>query len=262
MKIDFDSVVNLPTPRLHGEDLDSADTTKVAESRLISSILSPAVRLFLRSQLKKVEELQVKIDGGDRQILRGTLPRVSLLAKGAVYKDLHLTQVEIVATDIQVNIGEIVRGKPLRLLHPFPITGELLLQQADFNASITSLLLNNALVEFLLPLLSSASVACSFASLAARLYPAQIVFEENSFTLMATLVENTDKQISFVIRAGLQVFGGRELHFVNPELQVSQGTIISNLHNFKLDLGPEVELQELKLSPGQLLCRGKVIVIP
>lgn len=259
MKIDFDSVVNLPKPHLYKQELEQA--TKGASSRLISSILSPAVRLFLRSLLKKVEELQVKIDGGDRQILRGTIPRVSLLARGAVYKDLHLTQVEIIATDIQINIGEIVRGKPLRLLHPFPITGELLLQQADFNASITSPLLNNALVEFLLPFLSSVSTAGSLVSAAARLYPTQIVFEENSLTLMATLVENADKQIPVLIRAGLQS-SGRELHFVNPELQVEPGRIISNLHNFKLDLGPEVDLQELKLSSGQLLCRGKVIVIP
>lgn len=260
MKIDFDSVVNLPKPHLYKQELEEA--TKGASSRLISSILSPAVRLFLRSLLKKVEELQVKIDGGARQILRGTIPRVSLLARGAVYRDLHLTQVEIVATDIQVNIGEIVRGKPLRLLHPFPITGELLLQQADFNASITSPLLNNALVEFLLPFFSSVSIAGSLASAAARLYPTQIVFEENSLTLMATWEENADKQIPVLIRAGLQIFDGRELHFVNPELQVDQGRIISNLHNFKLDLGPEVDLQELKLSSGQLLCRGKVIVIP
>ncbi len=262
MKLDFGSGVNLPKSRPDGEELDGAHGSKGKQSRLIGSVLAPAVRLFLRSLLEQVGELRVKIDGGDRQILHGTIPRVSLLAIGAVYQGLHLTRVEIAATDIQVNIGQVLKGKPLRLLHPIPIVGELLLQQADFNASLTSPLLGNALLEFLLPLFSPASVGGAIARPPARLLAPQIVFDENRLTLSATLVENAGQEIPFVLRSGLQVVGGRELHFVNPEIQVPQGAIAPSLDDFKLDFGPEVDIQELRLSPGQLACRGRVIATP
>ncbi|PSB25836.1 DUF2993 domain-containing protein, partial [filamentous cyanobacterium Phorm 46] len=60
--------------------------SRVQGSRIASAVLSPAVQLWLRSQVQQVDELKVKIEGSDRQILSGTIPKVTAAARGAVYK--------------------------------------------------------------------------------------------------------------------------------------------------------------------------------
>jgi len=71
--------------------------------------------------------------GSDRQILHGTIPRVSILARHAVYQGLHLTQIQLVGEGIRTNLGQVL-GQPLRLLEPVPVA-ELLLHESALNAS-------------------------------------------------------------------------------------------------------------------------------
>jgi hypothetical protein len=96
----------------------------------------------------------VKIEGSDRQIFSGAIPKVTAAARGAVYRGLHLTEVAIEGAGIRVNLGQVIKGQPLRLLESFPVFGVLRLIQADLNASLKAPLLADALSEFLLPLLA------------------------------------------------------------------------------------------------------------
>ena len=120
-----------------------------SKQRIISKILSPAVWLWLRSQVEQVSNLEVKISGSDRQILTGYIPRVFMCARHVVYQGLHLSQVQLVGENILTNLGQVLRGKPLQLLEPVPVSGELLLKESDLNASLQSPLLANALNDLL-----------------------------------------------------------------------------------------------------------------
>ena len=105
---------------------------------LISKVLSPAVKLWLRSQVEQVEHLNFKINGQDRQILRGYIPVVSLDSSKAVYQGLHLGDIQLQGTNIRINIGQVLRGKPLRLLEPIWLKGEVYLTTDDLQASLSS----------------------------------------------------------------------------------------------------------------------------
>ena len=111
-------------------------------SRIASAVLSPAVQLWLRSQVQQVDELKVKIEGSDRQIFSGAIPKVTAAARGAVYKGLHLTEVAIEGCGIRINLSQALKGKPLRLLESVPVAGVLRLSQADLNASLKAPLLS------------------------------------------------------------------------------------------------------------------------
>lgn len=118
-------------------------------SRIASAVLSPAVQLWLRSQVQQVDELKVKIEGSDRQIFSGAIPKVTAAASGAVYKGLHLTEVALEGCGIRINLGQALKGQPLRLMESVPVAGVLRLSQADLNASLKAPLLADALSEFL-----------------------------------------------------------------------------------------------------------------
>ncbi len=226
-------------------------------SRIASAVLSPAVQLWLRSQVQQVSELNVKIEGSDRQIFSGTIPKVTAAAIGAVYRGLHLTSVAIEGTGIRVNLGQVMKGQPLRLLESFPIFGVLRLIQADLNASLKAPLLADALSEFLLPLLPIADREQPL-----KLENSQIAIDAGLLTLSAVILRADGTEIPFVLRTGLRMDSSHELMFENPEIEVSKQLDSNVLNDFKIDFGPEVEIEELILNPGEIVCRGGIRVLP
>lgn len=217
-------------------------------------MLSPAVGLWLRSQVQQVSDLEVKISGSDHQILHGIIPSLSISARHAVYQGLHLTQIQLRGLGIRTNLGQVLRGQPLQVLEPVPVFCELLLQESDLNASLQSPLLANALSELLLTLLpSSYSVD--------GLTWHKISIDGCELVVSATLAADTSNPTPVVIRTGLKA-NCHELHMEQPQIQTQVGLPLVNLDSFKLDLGPEVTIEELTLSSGQLVCCGRINVIP
>jgi hypothetical protein len=243
-----------------GDRVFSSEESRRGEgSRIVSAVLSPAVQLLLRSQVSQVKELSVEISGSDRQILGGTVPQVAIAAQGAVYQGLHLTDISLVGTGIRINLGQVIKGKPLRLLEPIPVVGFARLKEADLNTSLSSPLLAKALSDFLLPLLL---LEMGDRQERLNLHNPQIKIETGMLTLRAGILLNNSQEVAFLMRTGLALASSHELLFEKPEVEISQRFRSRNLDSFKLDLGSEVELEELILSPGELICRGGIRVLP
>ncbi len=81
---------------------------------MISKLLSTAVKLYLRSQVERVEDLQVKILGENKQILQGYIPQIFLSCSRAVYQGLYLRQIELNGSDIAFNLSEVIGTKWFR----------------------------------------------------------------------------------------------------------------------------------------------------
>lgn len=243
--------------------LETPKILKPKKSRVISTVLSPALQLWLRSQVQQVEALYFKIDGGDRQILGGYIPGLSVAASGAVYQGLHLSQIELEGTDIRVNLGQVLKGKPLRLLEPVPVVGQLLLQQTDLQTSLQSPLLSNALTELLGTFLESHGITNLANDLKNQPVNWQSInIDDGQLTLSGTLTDASLQTTPVVIRAGLQLVTPHEL-LLNPlQVQLHPDTLPLNFDGFQIDLGSDVALQELTLTQGQMICRGGLRVIP
>ncbi|NJO19656.1 MAG: DUF2993 domain-containing protein [Spirulinaceae cyanobacterium RM2_2_10] len=133
----------------------------MAEGRApLGRLLESAVQLWLRTQVERIDELQVAIAGRNRQILQGYIPEVALAARTAIYQGLHLERAALTGQNIRINLGQILRGQPLRLLEPITASGELFLTAANLQASLASPLLRQALTD-LLALLRPAAEAGS-----------------------------------------------------------------------------------------------------
>ncbi len=244
-------------------DLKTSEALKPKKSQIISKVLSPAVQLWLRSQVEDVESLQFKIIGGDRQILSGHIPTVSVAASRAIYQGLHLSQLQLEGTSIRVNIGQVIKGKPLRLLEPVPIAGQLLLQCSDLQASLQAPLLSTAVTEFLNTLLQSNKITNLVADLKDRQISWQKVdIAQDQLTLFGTLTDAVQQTTPIVIRAGLQLATPQVLKLNPFQIQFSPTAPPFNFDDLEVDLGSEVDLQEIALTPGQLICRGRLTVLP
>jgi hypothetical protein len=253
------------SPSLPSPD-PATDVAQASRSRLISSVLSPAVRLWLRSQLEQVEHLQVNLEAGDRQLLSGTVQRVTVKAQNAVYRGLHLAQVELTGEQIQTNLRQLMRGQPLRLSQSFPIAGMVRLTEADLNQSLRSPLLAQAVTDFLLLLLSQETAEQAGGKAALTLEQPQITLQTDSLTLVAHLGSTGSKPTPIALRTGLQLASAQALKLIRPQLlphaTARQGLPLRDFDGYTIDLGSQVSLTELMLEPGQLACCGQILVTP
>jgi hypothetical protein len=236
-------------------------------SKLISKVLSPAVRLWLRSQVESVAELEFRIEGGDRQILSGYIPEVAIAARRAVYQGLHLSQVDVTGETIRVNLGQVLKGKPLKLLEAVPIEGSLGWDEADLNASLKAPLLANALAEFFLnwvrsvaPLLPADLAQAIQAPLVLGDAQAEILPHQVQLRLNWDVPREPDKGFSTTLQTRLGLVSESQLKLEKPRLLVGEGSS-TELPDYEVELG-DVGLEELRLDLGRIGVRGRIRVLP
>jgi hypothetical protein len=227
---------------------------------IVSKILSSAVRLWLRSQVSSVEELEFEIEGGDRQILTGDISRVTIAARGAVYQGLHLSQVDLTGERIRINLGQVLKGKPLKLLDVVPIRGSLSLLEADLNASLKAPLLTNAIADLLLNWWRSSALS-PFLKEPMTLQQCQAAIEPNCVTLSLDW-QSAAAPISMTLYTGLCLVSGSRLRLEQSKVLVAGTTQAVQLEDYEFDLGRDVDLQRLDLEAGRILGQGRINVLP
>ncbi|MEB3293215.1 MAG: DUF2993 domain-containing protein [Synechococcales bacterium] len=267
-----------------------SDAPNLPQKGLISKILAPAIRFWLKSQVEQIEQLQLDIEAGDRQFLSGRIPKVTLAAQGALYQGIHLSQAQLVGENIHVNLGQVLRGKPLQLLEPFPIALNLFLTEADLNLSLQAPLLATALKGFLLNLLQSsgdlmpthASVASSAQSersaqpdispspasppVDLNLQNLKLTLEESRLCLSAQLISHSGTVTPIALRTGLQLHQTNQLILHQPQWlphpTAKRGLPLDDLEGYPIFLGETTQLDYLTLQAGSLECQGQLQVNP
>lgn len=271
MSLDDDSVNPVQKFDLEVEEpidatRDSQDSTQSSrQSRLISRVLTPAVRLWVRSQLEHVENLQITIEAGDRQLLGGGIGQVAASASKAIYRGLHFSQVQVLGQHIQTNLGQVLRGKPFRLLAAFPVMGEVLFSEADLNASLNAPLLADAVADFLLTFLrQTKQSSIPISTTAASLQDVQVILETEQLTLTAIVVTAETKQ-AIAVRTGLSVKNGNLLKLEGFQYRGSVDELLPKHEcttKLTIPLGPDVYLEKLTIQADSLICQGRITVRP
>ena len=247
-------------------------------SRIIGRVLPAAVKLWLRSQVESVKQLDISLRGRDRQIISGYIPGVAVSAEQAVYEGIHIDQLHLSADDIRINIGQVLRGKPLRLLKAFPVIGEVALSEESLNASLCSGLLQEGLADFWRQLVRLPSVAQAVSSRYGDLPLHSEVELENpqvrlsDRTLALSFYPKTPSRKAeqpVLLATELIVVSHHILRLESPrwlksleDVSAASSTPVEALSGFQWDLGRETQLSDLTLSNKQLHCSGQVMVNP
>ena len=231
------------------------------KTEIISTILTPALKLWLRSQLDHVEDLEMKVDAGDTQILRGKINNVFLKSTRAVYQGIHVRKVEVGTENIQVNLGAVVRGKPLRLLESIFVTGELEVTEQDLNTSLSSSLLSSGLTDLVKLLLAEKGLTNSEHLLTNyQLSWQQLTLKEDKFIIKGLVSDSQGNSNPLILSSGLEIYNLQTL-LLNPIYITGIPTIEDfTLNQFSVDLGTDVELQQLSLFNQKIYCLGKIKV--
>ncbi|CDM98285.1 DUF2993 domain-containing protein [Limnospira fusiformis KN01] len=227
--------------------------TKTEEKKLIATVLSAALQLWLRSQVEGVESLKVHVGGGNRSLLRGSIPTVSVSAKAVIYQGLHLSQVALSSSGIRINLRQVLQGKPLQLLEAIPVDCDLQILASDLNASVSSPLLANAITQLLqshLPLTEG------------TLEHLQLRLNSDRLTLNADLITDSHGAIALSLDSQLQRISSTQLLLHQPYIKADPLISATVLESIPIDLGTDVDIEDLSISKEQLTLRGKIWVNP
>ena len=239
----------------------------MVETRLIRTVLNPAVGFWLRSQVSAAREIQFQLDGGDRQLLSGHMGPVTVSGQAIVYQGLHLSAVKLIVEKIRINFGQILRGKALRLLEPIRAWGQLQLQETDLNASVASPLLGGVLEELLdqwaaplrsLDILDPEDSQPHWEQI-------QIHFQNNALVLQTQLRLSSQKVVPLSLQAQVTlsdphtiVLQGLEWICERSDIQ----TALAQTNHLTIGLGSDAAMQTLTLEPGQVTCEMEITIYP
>lgn len=249
--------MSLTSPEM-AEALGAVSSSPASERGLIPRVLQPALHWWLSSQLEAVTGLEIEIQGGDRQILRGYLPPVRVAATMARYRGIQLRQAVLEAEQIQINLGQVLRGKPLKLLAPVPVRGELVLSQEDLDASLAAPLLQSGLRE-LLKLLEQRGLAKAAGNLQEwQLLRTQGELGSGRLKLVFTMVNAQGEQVHWCLTTHVRLQDERTLCLENVQWQGDK----DSYPTVAIDLGDGVAIQALRLEAGALRVQGRICIYP
>jgi hypothetical protein len=220
---------------------------------IISSILSPACAAWLRTQVSAVESLDIQISAGDRQILTGTIPHVSIVATATVYRGISLQKINLLAEQIEVNLGQMMRGKPFRLLQPLVVDATAMIGETDLLSSLTAPLLTRAVND-----LVGQAIGIPAGDWSIDWHQATMI--DGQLTLNGA-VQEAARTTPLTIHTEVSLVEGRIIK-LSPLTVDCQ--LISERHcpDYEIDLGNEVNLSQMEVGTGQLLCAGQIKIRP
>jgi LmeA-like phospholipid-binding len=222
----------------------------------VGSILSPACRVWLRSQVSHVDDLQVEIAGGSIQILGGTIPQVQVVAVGAIYQGLSLGSIDLIAENIRINLPQVLKGEALRLLESIGVTAKVKFSETDLQASLISPLLSQAITDLFTQILSTnpQSAHWSVEWERVRIDPLTLILQGKL---------TTDGQtVPIEIGMGIAMTDGHIIQLDPIAINCAVDLPGINITSHSIDLGEDVNITELQLVAGEILCQGRIQVNP
>jgi len=220
------------------------------KSHFLTTILTPALRGWLTSQLETVHGLQLQLKSSDQQLLRGIIPQIFLESDFAIYQGLHFDQISLTAEQIYVNLTSLFKGQPLQLINPIPLSGKIRVTKTHLNHSLASPLFQSGVKDVLSLLLKTDAIPA--------LHWEKITLDHNQFILEG-------KQLSspfLPIKIQAEVTLSSPQHLLIAPVKLEGLNLEKTIAPIELNLGSQVRLKTLNLTQEAVFLQGCLTVVP
>lgn len=229
----------------------------------VGLILDNIAENAIRSQFKKVDQLQVRVDNvPSYQLLQGKVERVRIAGRGLRLKqDMRIAVLEL-ETDPIVLEPRSIRQRQPKLKQPIQAGVRLVLTQEDINQALKS-----PAVVGMLRNLSISEIGNSTGDSGQRynfVNPRVEFLANNRLRFQVELTQGNVKPLAIIVETGLGVIAGRRIQLIAPAVSVNGSEVPSPVvsaiaTNFsqRLDLdnfeyGLKARILQLKVTPKEL----------
>ncbi|AFZ46848.1 hypothetical protein Cyast_0876 [Cyanobacterium stanieri PCC 7202] len=230
------------------------------KSEIIARFLTPAIKFWIRNQVESITQLEVEIDAGDKQILSGKINQVYLSANEANYQGIFINQASVSTEDIAVNLGGILRGKPLKLLHPIFVSGDIVITAQELQKSLESSLLIQGLQDVVKLILENQRLENILEKY--HIQWKNINIENQQVTIQGN-INNNLKKVNNTLNITSNINIQEKQKLLLTDIKIEGIPELNNLtiNDLIIDLGNEVAISELTISPHKIHCTGKIKVV-
>lgn len=221
---------------------DPNDATEgTGASGPVMQLLASGLQLWVRQQCEAIESLDIRLEGSAMALLRGRLAGVQVMARRATYQGLQIELVDLQCEPIQVQMGQVLRGRGLQLDHPFRIRGQVSFTAEGLTRSLAKPQwrgLGDAIGEALLGITPLTELRVQ----ANRLLLAAQGVTERGLVELATEVRAVDGTVA--IRG------------------VDAGANPNESAEYRLPMDPNITIEQASIEAGMLQILGKARVSP
>lgn len=230
-----------------------------ASAQIASTLLSPLVAAWIRTEVQSVEGLNVQITGADAEILNGVIPQASVSGNNLQYQGFQINQLQLIGQNIRLNVGEAIQGQPLRLLAPVPVQVSLQMTEADLNQTLSSPTIQQQLAQAKVSLPIAAGQEVPF-----LISNPNVTLEANRIRIQANLSLSQGEPVPVTLTTGLQSQNQNQLILTNPNWVTAEGQAlpIPGLEDLLIQLDPDVRIDSLQLLQGGLRYEGQLTIQP
>ena len=232
----------------------------------VGLVIDRTAQNAIRSQFKKVEQLQVRVDNAPSyQLLQGKVERVRIAGRGLQLKrgDIRIAALELETDPIDFEPRSLGQKQP-KLKRPLQAGVRLVLTQQDINQALQSPMVTTRLRK-----LGISELRNSTGDSVQRynfVNPRVEFLENNRLRFQVELQEQGNvKPLAIILESGVGVVAGRQIQLVEPTVSVN-GEAVPNEFvsaiavNFarRLDLrnlevyGLRARILQLKVTPHKL----------
>ncbi len=232
-------------------------------AQTFGALLNPLVQYWVRSQVQQVDNLQVNIQGADRDVLNGQIQNLQLSGNNVIYQGMSARSIQLTGNDIHLDTASAYQGKGLHLLQPVRAKAIVSLSEQDVNAYLASPELQAKLRGLNVPLPSL--MGGSETPMALDITKPSVVLQKDRLQLNATLQVQKGEPAPIRITTGVTTANLHQLKLVDPRLvddKDTKGVPIDLLTNLLIPIGQQLEVRKVSIRPGFLDLEGDFVISP
>jgi hypothetical protein len=232
-----------------------------AKAQWVAPLITPLLKTWVMQQVSQAENLDIKLQGTDQELLRGLIPQVNISADNVVYQGVQARSISLVGRSVQMDLSQAFRGGGVKLKSPVQADLVIKMAEPDLNRYLTSPQFQKQFSNLRLPMPgfdgSAATVPLSLNQ------PQLSLLDQGRVQVAAALKPEQGPSLPVQITTGLDLLNGNTLKLNNPELK-SSGQLLPTelLQNLKIDLGPDTLVKSLDIRKGLMQMNGIFTIRP
>jgi LmeA-like phospholipid-binding len=233
-----------------------------ANAQWVGTLITPLLKTWVRQQVSQADNLDIKLQGTDQQLLSGLIPQIDITADNVVYQGIQARSVNLVGRSVHLDLSQAFKGGGVKLKSPVQADLAITMAEPDLNRYLTSPQFQKQFANQRLSMPSFGGAAATTVPLILN-QPKISLLDQGRVQVEANLQPEQGAALPVQITAGIDLLNANTLKLNNPELK-SSGQLLPTevLQSLKIDLGQDTQVKSLDIRKGLMQMKGIFTIRP
>jgi LmeA-like phospholipid-binding len=233
-----------------------------ANAQWVGALITPLLKTWVKQQVSQADNLDIKLQGTDQQLLSGLIPQIDITAENVIYQGIQARSVNLVGRSVNLDLSQAFKGGSVKLKSPVQADLAITMAEPDLNRYLTSPQFQKQFANQRIPMPSVGGAAPTTVPFVLN-QPQISLLDQGRVQVAANLKPEQGSAIPIQITTGIDILNVNTLKLNNPELK-SSGQLLPTelLQSLKIDLGQDTQVKALDIRKGLMQMKGIFTIRP